>query len=228
MAAIGFIEVRGVTAAYGGRPALRGVSARFDAGTITCIEGPNGAGKSTLLGVIGSLQKPRSGEVFYGPLGVSAESARREIGWLSHDGRMYRDLSGRENIELMARLHGMDGSARTSEICDLLAVNSFVDQPLGTLSRGQRQRVALARALVHDPSILLLDEPLTGLDSESAARLEAVLMDERRRSRIIVVVNHLPGFAERVEARRLLVDRGRVVQSAKRRDSGVSVREPVE
>lgn len=207
--------MRGVTAAYGGRPALRGVSARFDAGTITCVEGPNGAGKSTLLGVIGSLQKPRSGEVFYGPLGVSPESARREIGWLSHDGRMYRDLSGRENIELMARLHGVDAKQRTSEICARLAVNSFANQPLSTLSRGQRQRVALARALVHDPSVLLLDEPLTGLDSESAARLEAVLLSERARSKIIVIVNHLAGFAERVGALRVLVDRGRVVQTAK-------------
>jgi heme exporter protein A len=203
-----------VSRAFGGRPVLRSVTTRFERGTVTFVEGPNGAGKSTLLGVIGTALAPTSGSVRYEPIGDAIEQVRRELGWLSHDGRMYRELTGRENVELAARLHGEDVHAAFAAIAGRLGVEEFADQPVATLSRGQRQRVALARALVHRPSLLLLDEPLTGLDSESATRLASVISEERSNGTIVVVVSHTEGFPERVGGRRLRLERGRIVRDA--------------
>jgi heme exporter protein A len=206
------VDVRGVSRAFGGRPVLRGVTARFERGTVTFVEGPNGAGKSTLLGIIGTALAPTSGSVRYEPIGDAREEVRRELGWLSHDGRMYRELTGRENVELAARLHGEDLRPAFEVVAERLGLAEFADQPVATLSRGQRQRVALARVLVHRPSLLLLDEPLTGLDVESANRLAAVIAEERGNGTIVVVVSHTEGFPERVGGRRLRLERGRIVR----------------
>ncbi|HVW26377.1 MAG TPA: ABC transporter ATP-binding protein [Polyangiaceae bacterium] len=208
------VDVRGVSRAFGGRPVLRGVTTRFERGTATFVEGPNGAGKSTLLGVIGTTLAPTSGSVRYEPVGDSVAEVRRELGWLSHDVRMYRELTGRENIELTARLHGEDAKEAFSAVARRLGLDEFADQPVATLSRGQRQRVALARVLVHRPSLLLLDEPLTGLDVDSANRLATVIAEERSSGTIVVVVSHTEGFPERVGGRRLRLERGRIVRDA--------------
>jgi heme exporter protein A len=206
------VDVRSVTQAFGGRRVLRGVTTRFERGTVTFIEGPNGAGKSTLLGVVGMTLAPSSGTVWFDPVGDSAEAVRRELGWLAHDGRMYRELTGRENVQLAARLHGVEPVAGFAAVASRLELNEFADQPVATLSRGQRQRVALARALVHRPSLLLLDEPLTGLDAESAERLAKVIADERDAGGIVIVVSHTAGFPERVGGRRIRLERGRIVR----------------
>jgi heme exporter protein A len=125
---------------------------------------------------------------------------------------MYRELTGRENVELAARLHGEDLRPAFEVVSGRLGLAEFADQPVATLSRGQRQRVALARVLVHRPSLLLLDEPLTGLDVESANRLAAVIAEERGNGTIVVVVSHTEGFPERVGGRRLRLERGRIVR----------------
>ncbi len=179
------IDVHAVTRAFGGRPVLRGVTTRFVLGTITFVEGPNGAGKSTLLGILGTALTPTSGTVRYAPVGDIIEAVRCELGWLSHETRTYRELSGRENVELAARLRGIAHGEGFSRVAALLGLDQFADQPVGTLSRGQRQRVALARALVHEPSVLLLDEPLTGLDGESVDRVAQLLAAERDRGAIV-------------------------------------------
>jgi heme exporter protein A len=193
---------------------LRGVTTRFERGTVTFVEGPNGAGKSTLLGVVGTTLSPTSGTVRFEPLGDSLEAVRRELGWLSHEGRMYRELTGRENVELAARLQGESSVDAFSVVASRLGLEDFADQPVATLSRGQRQRVALARVLVHRPSLLLLDEPLTGLDAESAERLASVIGEERSNGTIVVVVSHTAGFPERVGGRRIRLERGRIVRDA--------------
>ncbi|HEX3597732.1 MAG TPA: ABC transporter ATP-binding protein [Polyangiaceae bacterium] len=212
MARIDAVDVRGVTRAFGGRPVLRGVTTRFERGTVTFVEGPNGAGKSTLLGVLGTALSPTSGTVRFEPIGDSVEDVRRELGWLSHEGRMYRELTGRENIELAARLQGVASTSAFAGVSSRLGLDDFADQPVATLSRGQRQRVALARALVHEPSLLLLDEPLTGLDVESADRLAKVISEERTRGSIVIVVSHTTGFPERIGGRRIRLERGRIVK----------------
>ena len=208
------IEVRGVTRVYGGRAVLRGVTTTLSAGTATVIEGPNGAGKSTLLGVLGTLVPPTAGRVTYEPLGDDSRRVRGEIGWLAHESRTYRELTARENIALAARLSGVDPVREFARVEELLALGPFADQPVATLSRGQRQRIALARAVVHSPSVLLLDEPLTGLDPDSAERVEGLVAREIAGGTIVVVVSHSAGFAERLGARVLRLEAGRVVGGA--------------
>jgi len=205
------IEVRKVTRLFGATPALRAVSTRFEAGTITFLEGPNGAGKSTLLAVIGTVLTPTSGEVIYHPIGDALELVRPHIGWVAHDSLCYRELSARKNVELAARVYGVDVPRAWERVAPRVGAESLADRRVSTLSRGQRQRVALARALVHDPALLLLDEPWSGLDRISAEHLERVLLEERARGAIVIVVNHATGLAERLGARCVRLENGRVV-----------------
>jgi heme exporter protein A len=208
------IRVRAVTRLFGATPALRGVSASFLPGTITLLEGPNGAGKSTLLSIIGTVLAPSSGVVTYDPVGSERELVRAHIGWVAHDSHCYRELTGRQNVELAARLQGVEPAEAWQRVVERVGAQAFGERRFSTLSRGQRQRISLARALVHTPSVLLLDEPWTGLDAASAQRLEDVLIAERERGTLIIVVSHAKGLAERLGAQRLLLDRGRVVDAA--------------
>jgi len=200
-----------VTRLFGATPALRGVSVNFEAGSISVLEGANGAGKSTLLAVVGTLLTPSSGTVHYHPLGPDRERARPQIGWVAHESHCYRELTGRQNVELAARLHGVEPNAAWQRVSERVAAEAFGARRVSTLSRGQRQRIALARALVHRPSVLLLDEPWTALDSASAERLEAILLEERERGALIIVVSHAPGLADRLKARRIGLHSGRIV-----------------
>ena len=207
------IEVRGVTRRFGATLALRQVSTSFDAGSLTFLEGPNGAGKSTLLAIVGTVLRPTSGSVWYEPFGDDQALARRHIGWVAHESHCYRELSGRRNVELVAQIHGIEQAAdRVQRVVERVGAQAFADRPVGTLSRGQRQRIALARSLVHDPGVLLLDEPWTGLDAASVDRLEAVIRDEVARGSLVVAVTHGAGTAERLGARRLRIEGGRVVE----------------
>jgi ABC-type multidrug transport system ATPase subunit len=208
--AITRIQVQKVTRLFGATAALRGVSCVFEAGVATFVQGGNGAGKSTLLAIVGTVLRPTSGEVIYGS-GLTREQARREIGWVGHESHCYSELTGRENVELAARILGHTDTAAVSRACERIRAERFFDQPVGSLSRGQRQRVALARALVGAPSVLLLDEPLTGLDAETVKHFDDVLAAEQERGAVVVVVSHTPGWAERLGAREVLLDRGRIV-----------------
>ena len=207
------IEVESVTRLFGATLALRGVSVQFSGGELVFLEGPNGAGKSTLLAVVGTVLPPSSGSVRYAPLGTDRERAREQIGWVAHESHCYRELTGRQNVELAARIRGVDPHAAWKRECARVGAESFGERSVSTLSRGQRQRIALARALVHAPSILLLDEPFSGLDDASSKRLESVLVEEKERGAIVIVVNHAPGLADRLGARRVRIDAGRIVQS---------------
>lgn len=207
------IVVRGVTRLFGATPALRGVSATFEAGSITFLEGPNGAGKSTLLAVIGTTLRPNSGTVEYAPLGTSGELARAHIGWVSHESHAYRELTARQNVELAARVYGVDAREAWERTSARVGSEQLADRAVGTLSRGQRQRIALARALVHSPSVLLLDEPWSGLDVASGERLERIVVEEAARGVIVVVVSHSPELAERLAGARVRLKNGRVVSS---------------
>lgn len=204
------INLRAVTCVLGGRTVLKRINVEFEAGTISFVEGPNGAGKSSLLGVIGGGLRPIAGEVSYWPAPGSIECLREELGWLGHESRVYRDLTSRENVELAARLSGVDPEAGWARVSERLGVGAVAEQPVATLSRGQRQRVALARALVHEPSVVLLDEPVTGLDADGVQCVERLLVEEKRRGAIVIVVNHSPGAAERVGARRIRLEAGRL------------------
>ena len=186
------LEARGVTRAFGAQRALRGVDFRLSAGDAVAVAGPNGAGKTTLLRILAGLMRPTSGEVYLADGRTPRDpSARRRVGLLSHQSFLYDDLTPRENLLFTGRLYGLaDAAARTARALEEAGLSARADDPVRQLSRGMVQRVAIARALFHDPEILLLDEPFTGLDVPSAARLRGLLAAQRAAGRGLVIVTH--------------------------------------
>ena len=205
------VELRSVTKTYGPVRALVGVTATFAPGKVSMVLGPNGSGKSTLLGIVGTLARPTSGSVTHGGVGRTRAEVRASLGWLGHESLCYADLTGRENIELAARLHAIDPEPAFEAARARFELGPYADRAFRTYSRGQRQKVALARALVHAPKLLLLDEPTTGLDTASVDRLANVVKEEATRGAVVVVVTHDEGFANALADVRLALDRGRVV-----------------
>ena len=201
---------RGLVKTYGSTVALRGVDVTVEAGRLTLIEGANGSGKSTLLGILGTVIRPTSGEVVYEPLGVDLSRVRATVGWLSHETLAYPDLTGRQNVELAAALHGLDIADAWSLAQERFELGTFASRPVRTCSRGQRQRVALARALVHGPSVVLLDEPTAGLDRGGVRRLLDVVEEEVARGALVAVVSHEPALFEQPARATIRLERGRV------------------
>jgi ABC-type multidrug transport system ATPase subunit len=209
------VELRNVTKTYGPIRALVGVSCAFSGGIVSIIQGPNGSGKSTLLAVIGTLTRPTSGTVSHGGLGHRRASIRRRLGWAGHESLCYLDLSGRQNIELAARLYGCDPARAYRRATERFELGAFAERPVRTYSRGQRQRVALARALVHEPQLLLLDEPTAGLDQSAASRLLGVVREEAAQGSVVVVVTHDTAFADAVAGHVVALERGRKVSDVR-------------
>jgi heme exporter protein A len=178
---------------------------------ITVIEGPNGSGKSTLLAMIGTLMTPTSGEIDYGALGSDVTAVRAHLGWLGHDTACYPDLTGRENVELAARLASVNVTQAWTESVERFGIGDFANRPMRSASRGQRQRIAIARAVVHRPKLLLLDEPSTGLDAIGTDRLVAMLEAEVARETAVLVVTHDTKLVQRLKATSFQMDRGRLI-----------------
>jgi heme exporter protein A len=210
----GALTLSHVTKSFGAVRAVIDVTLELDAGRVHVIEGANGSGKSTLLALLGALVRPTLGDIAWGALGATREAVRASLGWLGHDTLCYPDLTGRENIELAARLAGVDARAAWKRSAERFAIGEFGSRPMRTASRGQRQRVALARALVHEPRLLLLDEPSTGLDRASVERVERVIVEEAARGATVVVVTHDATFASGAENGRYAMERGRLSRVA--------------
>lgn len=207
------VVVDDVVKLYGPTRVLAGANAVFRAGEVTTLEGPNGSGKSTLLSILAQLARPTRGRVRFGDRVAhpSDEALRGRIGLLAHQALVYPDLSPRENLALFARVYRVpEPRAAVEGAIARFELEAFVDRPVRTLSRGQLQRTALARALVHAPRLLLLDEPSTGLDVKSHARLVDMIREERDRGAIVVVVTHDELLVDRAADRRLRIHRGRI------------------
>jgi heme exporter protein A len=159
------IELAGLVRRYGEREALSDVSLSLAAGQTLVVFGPNGAGKTTLLRVLSTLLRPHSGavRVLGSSLPEQAWAVRGRVGLLGHEPLLYRELSARENLRFHARLHGVEED-RVAEVLARVALTDRAEEPLKTLSRGMVQRVAICRAVLHDPELLLLDEPWANLD----------------------------------------------------------------
>ena len=182
-----------VTRTFGRRRALNRVSLTADAGTITALLGHNGAGKSTLLAIAATLLQPTSGTVRYGDLPVTNGSAalRGRIGMLGHDLYLYPELSAAENLRFFARLYGIaDVEGAVSRGVERAGLVERRDDPVAGYSRGMRQRLALERALIHDPRLLLLDEPFTGLDEAAREALRERLRSARAAGTIVILTTH--------------------------------------
>lgn len=215
------VSVERVTRVYGATRALAGVTLTFRAGEVCSVEGPNGAGKSTLLLVLATLVKPTAGAVRYGDyeLPDDREDIRGAIGLVGHEAMVYPDLTVRESLALMASLHDLPSpDARIAEVLRAVSLGDLADRPARTLSRGQLQRLALARAELHDPSLLLFDEPTTGLDAAATERLARAVDRHRGEGRVVVLVTHDLPFAARVADVRVTLERGKVAR-VERRDA---------
>jgi ABC-type multidrug transport system ATPase subunit len=205
------VHAEGLVKMYGPTRALSGVELELSAGMVTVIEGPNGAGKSTLLDVLSLLSRPTRGTLRFGKHEAWRErqQLRGTLGVLAHAAMLYPDLSGRENLALFARMYGVV-SSRIDELAERFEATGFWERPTRTYSRGQLQRVALARALLHQPRLILLDEPSTGLDVRATERLIEAVAVERARGAIIVLVTHDSALTERLADKRVRLSRGRL------------------
>lgn len=187
------LEARELARSFGAVRAVDGISFALAEGEVLTVMGPNGAGKSTLLAMLGGALRPDEGTIlFRGEVRDAGETAWcREIGVLSHRGFLYGALSARENLEFYARLYGLpDRTSRVRNRLDEVELTEAADRPVRTFSRGMRQRLALARALLHDPALVLLDEPFTGLDIHASALLTEVLGRLRDGRRTVLLVTH--------------------------------------
>ena len=192
------VELRGLWRAFGDRAVLRDVTIAVPARSTLAVLGPNGAGKTTLLRVLATLLRPSAGEVsMLGcPLPRDASRVRGRIGFLGHEPLLYRDLTGAENLHFTARLHGLTGdeaAPRIAELLEQVRMSRRAGELVRNLSAGMVQRLAVCRALLHEPEVLLLDEPRSHLDPEAAALVEPLLGPARGRTR--VVVTHDPDAA---------------------------------
>jgi heme exporter protein A len=181
------IELDGLERRFGERVALAGVSVRVEEGQTLAVLGGNGAGKTTLLRVLAGLLRPHRGRASV--LGAVLPGERWKlpgrVGYLGHEPLLYRDLSGRENLSYHARLHGVD-AGRVEELLGTVGMERRADDPLRELSRGMVQRLAVARAVLHDPALLLLDEPRANLDPAAAELLEPLIGRASGRTRVLV------------------------------------------
>jgi heme exporter protein A len=181
------IALQGLTRNYGDRPALTGVTVTVPAGATLAVFGSNGAGKTTLLRVLATLLRPHSGSasVLGAKLPDEAWKVRGKIGYLGHDSLLYRDLTVRENLIFHARLHKL-APARVDEAIAAVGLERRARDPVRELSRGMVQRAAAARATLHDPPVLLLDEPRANLDPAAAEGLEPLIGRASKRTRVLV------------------------------------------
>ena len=209
------IGVRQLTKTYGRFRALHRVDLDVAPGSFLALFGPNGAGKSTLLGIIAGLVRPSRGQVFLDGEEITKdrdESLGKRIGVLSYQTYLYDELTVLENLRFYGKLYGIDNHReRIEELLGTVGMASRSGSPVRTLSRGMRQRVALARALLHDPDILLLDEPYSGLDQDALAILKTILAE--RNKTILLVTHDLARGLESAD-RVAILNRGRLVFEA--------------
>jgi heme exporter protein A len=187
------IRIQKLVKSFGHQAALRGVDLSVAEGEFLALFGPNGAGKTTLIRIVASLTRPTAGTVRVRgeDLSKAATALRRHIGLISHTPLLYGDLTPDENLRFFARMYDLsDAGARIDAVLDQVGLAARRRDPVRTFSRGMVQRLAIGRAVLHDPSIMLLDEPYTGLDLQAADMLRAVLQDLAASNRTVILTTH--------------------------------------
>lgn len=187
------IQVRGLRKSFGHIEAVRGIEFDLNRGEFLTVFGPNGAGKTTLIRMLSSLTRPTSGRATVAGYDVTANdpAMRREIGVISHASFLYADLSAFENVQFYAKMYGVDNPAdRAKQVIDEVGLLPRMHDRVRTFSRGMLQRLSIARAIVHDPSILFLDEPYTGLDQHASLKLREQLETLHTQHRTVLMTTH--------------------------------------
>jgi heme exporter protein A len=191
------IELRELARYFGERTALRGVTISVPEGTTLAVLGRNGAGKSTLLRILATLLRPHAGEVrlFGHELPRNGYAVRGRLGLLAHEPLLYRELSARENLTYHARLHRV-ASERIEQVLQAVAMDRRAEDPVRLLSRGMVQRIAVCRAILHDPALLLLDEPRANLDPAASELVEPLIGRQAGRTRVLTSHDPQAALAE--------------------------------
>ncbi|MEJ2549741.1 MAG: heme ABC exporter ATP-binding protein CcmA [Anaerolineales bacterium] len=213
------IEARKIVKRFGLKPVLRGVDFHVERGEFVALVGPNGAGKTTFLRILASLARPNLGELRVAGFVLPAQAAavRRSIGVLSHQPLLYGDLTAEENLRFYGKMYAVqDLEGRIGETLHLVGLHRRRRDLVRSFSRGMQQRLAIARATLHEPVLLLFDEPHTGLDPDAAAMLDDLLREVAQRGRTIVMTSHdlqrASGLATRVD----ILSKGRIAASFQR------------
>ncbi len=189
------ITVSNLIKQFGRFAALRGVTAEFSGGKLYAILGDNGAGKTTLLRTLAGLSQPTSGQVTI--LGAQKfHEVCHQVGYMAHPSLLYDEMSGLENLAYFAHLYGISDRSRCAEAIRAVGLDPNLTRPVGQYSQGMRQRMSLARALLNDPKILLLDEPFSNVDINSATDMVRLLASARDQGKTIFVVTHQAALIE--------------------------------
>ena len=218
------LESEGITKNYGYFPALRGVDLRVEVGASVALFGRNGAGKTTFLKIASTLTRPTAGSlsILGADISDEPEAVRRGIGFLSHTTSVYRDLTPVENLRFFSKLYATDSSdARINELLDRVGLGRRRNDPVRAFSRGLHQRMGLARVMIHNPALLLLDEPYTGLDAHAVDVLNEMLDEAVAAGRTVILTTHDLELGLRAATDIHIIDRGKIVYSARAGDSGV-------
>ncbi len=210
------VQMRAVSHRFGTTTALEGLELEIHAGEVFGLLGPNGAGKTTALRILCGLLTPTEGHVSIDGVDVRADpvGARRRFAFVPDGAPLYANLSPRQHLSLVGRLHGLDEERIDTEsrrLLDALDLGPRIDDPVGTFSRGMRQKTALACALLPRAPLLILDEPLNGLDAATTAIIKEVLATWAARGGAVLYTSHLLDIAERVCTRMAVIDHGRLV-----------------
>jgi ABC-type multidrug transport system ATPase subunit len=203
------ITVHNIVKQFGRFAALRGVTAEFDSGRFHAILGENGAGKTTLLRALAGLSQPTRGKVSI--FGKSPREACREIGYMAHPSLLYDEMSGMENLRYFGRLYGITADRHCAEVIRAVGLDPELARAVGQYSQGMRQRMSLARAILHDPKVLLLDEPFSNVDTQSARAMVELLKGMRDAGKTVFVITHQAQLLEGVADEFVWMQAGEIV-----------------
>lgn len=215
------ITVRKLVKRFGLKTVLRGLDFEVQPGEFVALLGPNGAGKTTFLRILASLSRPSLGEVTIAGFHLPHQAAqvRARLGVVSHLPLLYGDLTAEENLRFYARMYDIpDYEPRISEVLEMVGLEARRRDLIRTYSRGMQQRLAIGRAILHDPDVVLFDEPYTGLDQDASAMLDEVLKTVAAKGRTVVMTSHDLARAEDLATRFDILSRGSIAASASRRE----------
>lgn len=206
------IEIENLSKAYGFLPVLKQFSLTVQRGQFVALLGPNGSGKSTLLKMIAGLSKPTAGIIRIGGWEIpkEADNVRAQIGMVSHKALLYENLTAWENLAFFAKLYNLKDTASIEKLLERVGLSKRAHSLVRTFSRGMQQRLSIARALLHNPHVLLFDEPYTGLDQDASSVLDGLLQEAQNEGRTIIMTTHELDRAARLAERILIISKGKL------------------